>query len=572
MEGVLTFAITLMIILFIETPAFAGTEYNINTTDVASLQSRLSSVATVSGSAISVSEDIITITLNNDVNGMIQFEGQQGTTFVLDAAGHTINGASHNEAVQLTNGNNATVILKGNGTYQSGINHTVYVGGRGKLIIESGTFNASTAARTIINSNVYFEPAAGYDYYTVTTNEGDLFVSHNSKEKMTYGIQLEAEQLIVSQYKGEVPSYSIEALATTDGSYNVTVNGIAATTAKVDETVTVAFNPDLNYRYSRLVVKRKDLDRDHFYTSGGDAVSRDFDMPDSDASIEVRFVWHNQILIQPTPENPTVVTNNPTGVSGYQWYTNSLLNYHLVYGPAGTGDISVDYRLYGSYEPISKIWSVNNVTNDLNLYFYGFRTGDQLIISDIRGTVTYCDGALQADGSYIITNPSSNIRVSFSDSGGSCKIILRRTDEIAIEGQTSDIYTGPEGSMYAKINFVNGDRLISNTITYEDISPAKYAVTVNKGTGDGNYEVGATVYIIAETPEVGKRFKEWTVKRGGIILASSTSTSTIFTMPEEEVEVTSIYEDITTPTPPSIPDPAPTPTWTQEGKVQKTRQ
>lgn len=111
MAGVCTLAIALIFMLFTETTAFAGTEYNINTADVASLQGRLNSVATVSGSAISVSEDIITITLNNDVNGMLLFEGQQGTTFILDVAGHTINGAHHNEAVQLTNGNRADVIL-----------------------------------------------------------------------------------------------------------------------------------------------------------------------------------------------------------------------------------------------------------------------------------------------------------------------------------------------------------------------------------------------------------------------------------------------------------------------------
>ena len=466
MAGVLTFAITLMIMLFTETPAFAGSEYNIDTTDVAKLQSRLSSVATVSGSAISVSEDIITITLINDVNGIILFEGQQGTTFILDASGHTINGSGRNEAVQLTNGNNATVILKGNGTYQSGINHTVYVGGSGKLIIESGTFNALTAKYTIISSSMFFELAEGYDYYTVTTDSGNLFASHNRKEKDRYGIPLDAGQLVVSQCYGVVPTYNIESLTTSNGSFNVTVNSVVANSAKVDDTVTVAFNPEPNNRYSSLTVKRKDLDKNHFSSSGGSGVSRDFDMPDSDVSIEVSFVWHNQITTQPTPENPTVVTNNPDGVSSYQWYTTSIVDYQLVYGPAGTGEVLADYVLDGNYDPISKSWSSNS---DLYIYYYGFRTGDQLIISEITGNVTYCNGTLQADGSYIMTNPLYEVRVSFGDPGGSCKITLRRTVEVAIEGQTSDTYKGPRGYVYAKVNYTNGNELVSNTITYEDI-------------------------------------------------------------------------------------------------------
>lgn len=456
--SVLTFAIILTMLPFTAITTFAASSYNINTTDVTTIQSLLSSIATVSES-----DGIITITLTNNVNGMILFEGSEETTFVLDAAGHTINGSGQNEAIQLTNGNNATVILKGNGTYLPGLNNTVYAGYGGKLIIESGTFNAPTSGSYIIRSTAFFELAEGYDYYTVTTNGGNLFASHNRKEKSSYSIPLNAGQLVVSQCNGEVPSYNIENLATTNGSYSVQVNGAEATSAKADDTVTVTFNPNTNYRYSGMVVKKTNTGTNYLDTSGGNGVSHNFDMPDSDVSIDVSFAWYNQIMTQPTAENPTVVTNNPDGVSSYQWYNTSVVNYTVVDGTAGTGEVSADYVFSGNYDTTSKTWSSNG---NLYLYYDGFETGDQLIFSQITGNVTFCDGTLQEDGSYVYTNPSSFVRITFSSPGGSCKITVKKNVKVAVEGQTSDTYTGPEGNVCAKVTFTNSNVLTSNTITY----------------------------------------------------------------------------------------------------------
>lgn len=76
-----------------------------------------------------------------------------------------------------------------------------------------------------------------------------------------------------------------------------------------------------------------------------------------------------------------------------------------------------------------------------------------------------------------------------------------------------------------------------------------YAVTVYNGTGDGNYEKGATVTITADAASSGKHFKNWTVVSGGVTLASTTSTTTTFTMPAGAVEVKANYENDTAPAP-----------------------
>ncbi len=79
---------------------------------------------------------------------------------------------------------------------------------------------------------------------------------------------------------------------------------------------------------------------------------------------------------------------------------------------------------------------------------------------------------------------------------------------------------------------------VAVTATYELIT---YAVTVNNGTGGGNYAPGATVSITADAPDPGYSFTGWTVVSGGVTLASDTSAATTFTMPATPVEVTATY-------------------------------
>lgn len=71
----------------------------------------------------------------------------------------------------------------------------------------------------------------------------------------------------------------------------------------------------------------------------------------------------------------------------------------------------------------------------------------------------------------------------------------------------------------------------------------KYTVTVNSGTGGGDYAAGDTVAIKANAPASGKQFNKWEVNSGSVTLASATSSTTIFTMPAEAVTVTATYKN-----------------------------
>ena len=76
------------------------------------------------------------------------------------------------------------------------------------------------------------------------------------------------------------------------------------------------------------------------------------------------------------------------------------------------------------------------------------------------------------------------------------------------------------------------------------VTPA-YIVTVNNGTGGGNYAEGESVTITASAPETGKQFAGWTGADGLTFTSGSAATATAtFTMPARAVEVTAVYEDI----------------------------
>ncbi|MDR2591748.1 MAG: InlB B-repeat-containing protein [Chitinispirillales bacterium] len=92
----------------------------------------------------------------------------------------------------------------------------------------------------------------------------------------------------------------------------------------------------------------------------------------------------------------------------------------------------------------------------------------------------------------------------------------------------------------------------SNAVTVTANFEAIYTVTVSSAgtgaTGGGTYAVGATVSINAGTAPAGQRFKNWTTSSNGVTFANANSASTSFTMPENAVTVTAVFETIYTVT------------------------
>ncbi len=83
----------------------------------------------------------------------------------------------------------------------------------------------------------------------------------------------------------------------------------------------------------------------------------------------------------------------------------------------------------------------------------------------------------------------------------------------------------------------------SNSITVPVTNGVKtYTLTVNNGTGGGNYAAGTNVQIHANAPPAGQNFFNWT----GAAVANATASTTTLTMPAAATSVTANYTSGTT--------------------------
>jgi hypothetical protein len=88
-------------------------------------------------------------------------------------------------------------------------------------------------------------------------------------------------------------------------------------------------------------------------------------------------------------------------------------------------------------------------------------------------------------------------------------------------------------------SFTMGNSDVVLKAIFEEI---KYGVTVNNGTGDGEYRPGDTVTITADAPANGKVFDKWT-SNDGVTFADAAAMTTTFKMSSKAVAVTATYKD-----------------------------
>ena len=71
---------------------------------------------------------------------------------------------------------------------------------------------------------------------------------------------------------------------------------------------------------------------------------------------------------------------------------------------------------------------------------------------------------------------------------------------------------------------------------------ATCVLTVNSGSGSGNYAPGATVTITANPAPTGQVFDKWTTATSGVTFANATAATTTITMPATSATVTATYK------------------------------
>lgn len=192
--------------------------------------------------------------------------------------------------------------------------------------------------------------------------------------------------------------------------------------------------------------------------------------------------------------------------------------------------------------------SGGTINGNINLDF-GTTTGGTLSVSSdaiINGSIlnTKSD-SVEVSGGTIANGISNTGTGTINVSGGNISGGVKNTGEgtVSISGGT---FT----------NIPDGES-IEDFLTDDSTASIKYTVTVNNGTGSGEYSFGDTVTCSATIPE-GKKLLSWSVS--GVEIDNLTQQTITFQMPKNNVTCTANYTTIT---------PIPENSWyftvTQEG-------
>jgi len=172
------------------------------------------------------------------------------------------------------------------------------------------------------------------------------------------------------------------------------------------------------------------------------------------------------------------------------------------------------------------------------------------------GETQYLDDATQANTT--VTMPAQNITVTATYVNiYNLNVISGSGDGFYTEGTevTIEADPAPAGKRFREwagdtayvdsiydeqttVTMPNDDVVV--VATYEDV----YTLTVVNGTGSGEYGPGERIYITANDPAPGTRFKEWTGDTQ--FLDDSSLFSTTVTMPRLNVTVAATYENLYT--------------------------
>ena len=147
--------------------------------------------------------------------------------------------------------------------------------------------------------------------------------------------------------------------------------------------------------------------------------------------------------------------------------------------------------------------------------------------------------------SLLTTSPTYTLTVNSGSGDGDYEesTVVNISAETPPANKEFDEWTGDVDSVAsvsaANTTIIMPDAATTITATYKDIL---YNLTVNSGTGDGNYAIDSVVSISADTPPSGQEFDQWTGDISNIDDVNAASTT--ITMPGAAASVTATYRNI----------------------------
>lgn len=347
------------------------------------------------------------------------------------------------------------------------------------------------------------------------------------------------DRTIVADYEEDpssiVPDGKDYNLTVTDGKamINGTMVTTFPTTVKGGTSVTIMANDETNFRVWTIVPSTS---ISLLLNPSSPATS--FTMPNSDVTVSANTAIGGGDA--PNPDGTyTVTVNNGTGSGKYR--------------PGATVTITAN-------TPPTGQTFANWTTTTAGVTLANANTATTTFVmpsANVTVTANFSGGAgTNPDGTYTVT-------VNNGTGGGNYQAgaTVTITANAAPTGQTfTNWTTTTTGVSFANANsasttFVMPSSNVTVTANYSGGNQGgnqggntgdtakKYKVTVNYGSGSGEYEAGATVNIAANAPESSSRvFSRWTTNNSGLGFANANAVSTSFVMPAADVTVTANYK------------------------------
>lgn len=127
--------------------------------------------------------------------------------------------------------------------------------------------------------------------------------------------------------------------------------------------------------------------------------------------------------------------------------------------------------------------------------------------------------------------------------------VIKLTADAAPSGEVFDKWTVVSGNvkfaneLSSTTTFTMPAENVEVTATYKTVPPRNYIVKVNNGVATPSTSApGLVVNVKANDAPAGTEFEKWEVVSGTVIFADSTSATTFFVMPAENVEITAKYK------------------------------
>ena len=267
------------------------------------------------------------------------------------------------------------------------------------------------------------------------------------------------------------------------------------------------------------------------------------------------------------------INNNkaPKGGGGVENYAEN--NYKIIFTMNG-GTISGNEagKLGGGIW--HHVYHINSSDNAEGLFVMNGGTVSRNSLTDTssgKGGGVYSDGDMILSGSpNIAGNTAAHLYLAsdklVSASGLATGVRIGVNKEIVQSGTTpvtitNDIvkenYFVSENSAYE--TGMNSEGYVVMNLKDPSLIPL-YALTVENGTGSGNYADNTTITIMANAPETGKAFDKWELISGDAVIADVNNATTTVTTKISPSRIKAVYRDETqTPAPKPNPEPTPNP-------------